>query len=249
MLQNPHGLKLFTSPLKLLFSLFTWKDMGIGALCIPETNINWGIKDSHSKWFGLTSKVWQHSSYITSHTQEGFKGVHQPGGTLTFLANNWTSRIIDKGSDPFGLGRWSYVTLRGSGEKRITLVTAYRVCVQSIQSCGDTTSTAQQFRELSKIWRQQEALDADPIPRRQFILDLQAWLEHKIATSHHIILGIDANEDISKVAGQYCPLTYSTTQPITNKTHNGSLATLLRTCDTPESCPGHTACNILKRLH
>jgi hypothetical protein len=172
MLQKPRGLKLFTSPLELLFSLFTCKDMGIGALCIPETNINWGIKDSHSKWFGLMRKVWQHSLYITSHTQEEFKGVHQPGGTLTFLANNWTLRIIDKGSDPFGLGRWSYMTLRGSREKWIILVTAYRVCVESIQSCGDTTSTAQQFRELSKIWRQQEALDVDPVPRRQFILDL-----------------------------------------------------------------------------
>lgn len=50
------------------------------------------------------------------------------------VCGNWVSSVVAKGEDPLGLGRWSYVTLRGKGETKITVVTAYNAC----QSSGDT---------------------------------------------------------------------------------------------------------------
>jgi hypothetical protein len=30
--------------------------------------------------------------------------AYQPGGTLTAVCENWVSRVVAKGEDPFGLG-------------------------------------------------------------------------------------------------------------------------------------------------
>jgi hypothetical protein len=51
--------------------------------------------------------------FSTSFTREDFKGINQPGGTSTILMDSCTSRVVNKGTDPFGLGRWSFITIRG----------------------------------------------------------------------------------------------------------------------------------------
>jgi hypothetical protein len=97
--------------------------------------------------------------------------TYQPGGTATVICENWTSRVIDRGEDPLGLGRWTFVTLRGKGSKKLTVVTAYN----STLSTGDNTYFQQQNRVLSQIIRNQ-AHHILSQPRRQLILDLQGWL-------------------------------------------------------------------------
>jgi hypothetical protein len=70
-----------------------------------------------------------------SRAPEPFLSKYQAGGTLTAVCGNWISRIIQKGKDPYGFGRWSYVTLRGRSDKKITIITAYN----ATPSTGDTT--------------------------------------------------------------------------------------------------------------
>jgi hypothetical protein len=145
------------------------------------------------------------------------------------VCNNWTSRVIEEGVDPFGLGRWSYVVLRGKGSIKILLITLYRVCQQTVNTVGPKTSTAQQFRVLSEQFREANQLD-DPIPRHQFIVDLQGWIEHMVERNYQIILGIDANESFTATAGHYTPVDFTLEKPIPTKGHDGTLATLVRTC-------------------
>jgi hypothetical protein len=45
-----------------------------------------------------------------------------------------------------------------------------------------------------------------------------------------IILALDANESIEGVQGKYCPLDYTIDKPVTPNGHDGSIATLIRTC-------------------
>jgi len=105
------------------------------------------------------------------------------------------------------------------------------VCEQSLASCGDTTSTAQQFRQLSRKMRSEGNISqTDPKPRLQFILDLQAWFSHKVEEKHEIILAIDANEDITAKEGKVCPLPYTLDTPIVSNDHDGSLARLMASC-------------------
>jgi hypothetical protein len=70
-----------------------------------------------------------------------------------------------------------------------------------------------------------------PHPHRQFILDLQAWLEHLISTDHEIILALDANEPYNPdISASHHPLSYEMGQLTRDKNHDGKLATLIATC-------------------
>lgn len=71
-----------------------------------------------------------------SQCLEKFKSTYKPGRTTTIVTNNRISRVIDRGEDPFHLGRWSYVTLTGKQNKIITLIMAFRVCKSNVGSVG-----------------------------------------------------------------------------------------------------------------
>jgi hypothetical protein len=99
----------------LRFSFSAAYHLGVRALCLPETNTNWSLLSSHNQLFRILRPIWQTSSTQTSHLTDEFESVYQPGGTSTTICNNWTSRVLEKGSDPYGLGRWSYFVLQGKG--------------------------------------------------------------------------------------------------------------------------------------
>jgi hypothetical protein len=105
------------------------------------------------------------------------------------VCGNWVSRVIAKGEDTFGLGRWLYVTLSGKGERKVTLITAYNAS----NTPGDTTFYQQQVRILSRLHRESNQ-SVNPQPHRQFVLDLQAWIQYIQKQGHDIILSLDANE-------------------------------------------------------
>jgi len=226
---NPRGLKLSTDILETQFSLGRAHSLHTGVLCLAETNINWGHPRALSKFHDMIRKVWKHSSTSKSYTKDDFFSEQQPGSTITMACDHWNSRVIEKGVDPFGLGRWSYIVLRGKDNHKILIITAYRVCRQTIQSVGVKTSTAQQYRQLSRTFRDAD-LTEDPIPRHQFIVDLQAWIEYKIENGHQIILSIDANEPFHGSEGSFTRLHYTLDKPIPLKGHDGTIATLVKSC-------------------
>jgi hypothetical protein len=228
-LTNPRGLNLSSDLLETEFSMGRCQALGVGALCMAESNLNWGNPKVQGKFHGMLQKIWRHTKTSKSYTKDGFTSENQPGGTVTMVCNNWTSRVIEEGVDPFGLGHWWYIVLRGKGSIKILLITAYRVCQQTVNTASPKTSTAQQFRVLLEQFREANRVD-DPIPRHQFIVDLQGWIEHMVERNYQIILGIDANESFTATAGNYTPVDFSLEKPIPTKGHDGTLATLVRTC-------------------
>ena len=230
LLQNPRSLNLFTSNIEVQYSLAISQDLGISALCMPETNINWGHKQAHSTFHSTLKKTWQHCSYSVSYTEENFTTRNQPGGMAAIIANKWVSRIKEKGLDPFGMGHWNYFTLRGANEKRVTLIPAFRVCSQTLSACGQTMATAQQHRELSRKFQQEGNANDDPRPRLQFIIDLQAWIQHIQSKGHDIILALDANEDTSGRIGKHSPVNCQLHSPIKCPAHDGLLSMLITSC-------------------
>jgi len=82
------------------------------------------------------------------------------------------SRVIDKGEDPLGLGRWSHITLCSKGNKNITIIIAYNASYNT----GDTTNFRQQQRVLTHLHDKHDQ-HVPSQPKWQFIVDLQLWLE------------------------------------------------------------------------
>lgn len=117
--QNPRGLKLTTDPIGTQFRFSMAQAIGAGALCLAETKVNWSLCTTETKFKGILRKTWQHTNSIMSNTEDNFSEEHQPGGTLAMVCGNRTSRVIEKRTDPFGLGRWTYITLRGKGTSKI----------------------------------------------------------------------------------------------------------------------------------
>ena len=132
------------------------------------------------------NKVWRKNKLVTSNSPERTTTAYQPGGTTTLVVNKWVSHICGSGQD--ALGRWSYITLKGKQERKVTIISAYRVCENSLDQAGPTTCWKQQWRQLRKKGY------SCPDPRKRFLSDFKTFLETRMANDEELIIGIDAND-------------------------------------------------------
>lgn len=96
-----------------------------------------------------------------------------------------------------------------------------------MSTIGVKTAYMQQVRALkSKNTTQNYPSE----PNEQFILDLQAWLQHLQTEGHKIMLCLDNNKDFYSSEGSLYPLRYQLYSHIRDNSHNGSLCTLAITC-------------------
>jgi len=193
LLQNPNGIKPSVTEPEFLFSLHVCQDIGVGVICLAETNLNWHHAKHKISLRRCLHRNWSSSRIQPSVPNEEFLGNYQPGGTATIIVDRWTSRIITTGMDPYNLGRWSYTILQGKSDSSICIITAYRVC--NDKYTGPKTAYQQQKRQLSSLFREQ---NKTPIidPYKQFIIDLQSWITSLQSTGTQIILCLDNNEEL-----------------------------------------------------
>ena len=109
------------------------------------------------------------------------------GGMITMTRGNWPGRIIDSGTEK--LGRWTYITLTGKNNRKLTIYTLYRVCDQKHGS-GDCTIYLQQQNDLIQANRIKTE------PRESILEDLSAKNQQNQKQGHDIIVIGDANEDV-----------------------------------------------------
>ena len=207
-LQNPNGLKIQNSLAEFALGNKICHSLGAGAIALTETNINWNQTFQLHRVSTAIRDLWETTSFQPSQHPEAFRSQLQRGGTLQIITDRWVSRIQSKGINPYGLGRWSYTTLKGKGSKTIVLITAYRPCKDSLDGAGDKTVYMQHFRTLLAHANTLQSTET-PNPYRQFILGLQAWIEMLQNEGYSIILCLDGNENISCTKGSYHPLDYN----------------------------------------
>jgi hypothetical protein len=158
--------------------------------CFGFVEINTTLRGiSFSKWNEITRKTFKYSRTSSSESDINFKNQYKPGGTLTTVVGNWQSRVTEKGQDPSGLGRWSYVKL-SSNKQNLMVVTAYRPC----KTMGPTTTWTQQWLMLREKYK-------NPDPIKIFDNDLTDTLTSWKHKGYEILLMLDANEDIGNKPG------------------------------------------------
>ena len=64
---NPSGLKLSTDPTSTHYSFSLLEQLNTGAICLAETNVNWGKPGGRNILQNALKKVWRHSATMTSH--------------------------------------------------------------------------------------------------------------------------------------------------------------------------------------
>ncbi len=220
-LQNPNGLSLKYKNFPLQNDFYISHDYRAPILSLPETNVNWNLTYQSSIFMSLLHNTWRTSAYSFSKALKDFLSQYQPGGTATIVCNDWVSRVFDIGEDHLALGWWSFVTLQGKGQKKITIVMAYNASL----ILGDTTNFHQQQWVLTTLHvAHNQRVDSQP--RRQFMLDLQAWLEHIIQDNHEGILSMDANITYDPDTRHSShPVIFKTGVPTVNKKQDGTPST------------------------
>eukprot|EP00978_Attheya_sp_CCMP212_P003376 scaffold6986_cov35-Attheya_sp.AAC.1 len=154
-----------------------------------ETNVAWNPE--------RVNQVRQHGrgrftqfKLVTSSSDDPSIGYKQPGGTCMGVTGAYVGRVSESGEDPHGLGRWSYVSLAGQNDRKLYVVSAYRVS-QDHNSTGDATAHKQQMRLL-----RQRGIN-NPNPRKQWCDDLLALVETWIAEGAEVLIMADANSPLN----------------------------------------------------
>ena len=140
------------------------------------------------QWFARVIGKFSASSatFAYNMNETAISPIRQPGGVGIIATENVHYRVQERGRDETGLGRWCWVVLQGKQHHRTRLISAYRPCVGSP---GPTTVYQQHVRHLLRTGRDSE-------PRRQFYIDLRASIVKWKQEGDHIVVTMDANEDV-----------------------------------------------------
>jgi len=112
--------------------------------------------------------------------------IYQPGGTGVLVVNQLSHRILRSGDNPTGMGRWSWVHLRGREQFTLRIVTFYRPCYLT----GPTTTYQEQIRQLA-------ALEHDINPRNTVTQDLHTVIQEWQNSGDQVILLTNFNDDVT----------------------------------------------------
>ena len=120
----------------------------VDILGLVETNINWNPARNKQALNVLRTQH-KHSILLNATSDEISKSFHKPGGASLAILGNAISTISEKHTDETGLGRWVYTILTGKNHRKIVIITAYRLCQNSLPR-GYETAYSQQYRILRR---------------------------------------------------------------------------------------------------
>eukprot|EP00957_Ditylum_brightwellii_P175679 13376602-Ditylum_brightwellii.AAC.1 len=145
---NVNGFNTANDGDEFLEELTILKELKISAACFQETNKNWTKSGVYNNIKRKLFKVWRKNKITMSCAPEWMKSEYQPGGTATLVTDKWSSFVCDTGKDT--LGRWSYTTFKGKHDQKVTVISAYRVCNNTLAQAGPQTCWKQQWCFLRK---------------------------------------------------------------------------------------------------
>ena len=159
------------------------------AFLFVDYGLHFGKVVPEHHWRERVKPIYKNSSsvlaYNTNETQL-LCSPFQAGGSGLTLGDDLNSRRTDSGLDPTGLGRWAWTKITGKSGFETLLISSYR--------------PNNNRRDSGSVWHQHRRYfltqgdDRDPIVAydQDILHCLQGWLDAGL----HIILGIDANEDV-----------------------------------------------------
>jgi len=164
----------------------------VDVLLTTENNIAWHKLTGKNRITKRTRGWWESLQVNTAHNMtDPHTGAYQPGGVGVFSINRMAHRVHSIGSDPTGLGRYSWTVFYGKDNKRLRAIAAYR---PSKSNNGHLSVTQQHWRHLTS---QSPAGTTVAHPRTQFWTDLRPLLQAWSDDGEQILIGLDANEKVN----------------------------------------------------
>ena len=111
----------------------------------------------------------------------------QVGGSAVTVTKQLRAMKEAHGVDPTGLGRWSWIRVRGKHEQFVRFVSCYR----PVPGGGGTGSA---WSQHVRFYRSEGT--QDPNPRTLVIEELCTAIRSWMDDGDHVVLGMDVNEDV-----------------------------------------------------
>ena len=165
-----------------------WKH-NLDAFFGAEGNLNWKCMPPEGrlpKFFRLENKLRMMAAY---NTHEDF-GQKQQGSTFSLAFGQLASKVKNVGTDNSGLGRWSWMQLKGCNGHIIRIIMAYQPCKSADTQLGTVWQQHHRYQDLQG--RRQEN------PCQAFKMDLLDALHYWRHAGKQLVLFIDANEDTTR---------------------------------------------------
>ena len=161
---------------------------------LAEMCVDWGKKIPRRTIQQITNKYDQTSCWTVATSMIDIGSFCKPGGTGTLAMGKCNGLILDRGTDPWNMGRWSYVLVGGSMQGSTLLVITGYCTGSRTGTPGEKTAWAQQIAMLLKEGRSDKPHDA-------FLKDLSAWLRSYQKSGMEMFVSLDANEQWHESAG------------------------------------------------
>ncbi|CAJ1944017.1 unnamed protein product [Cylindrotheca closterium] len=203
--QNVQGLPFPMTHEKQKGHFKRWTDERVGIALLAEVNLQWSAVPIGHKWFDRV-KTFTYQGHFSSvsyykHQEIPTPSAHQWGGCSATLLHKVVRHAKSGGKDESGLGRFSWIKIWGrdirqqesqtdgppAGPLDLVVVSAYRPNKEGTNA--GCVWNYQQNHWLSK------GVTMDP--RDKLTLDLVDLIKQWKAEGCKILLGLDANEDVS----------------------------------------------------
>ena len=161
----------------------------IETLLLQEVGVNWSLIPRKQQWAKRCQRYFEPNSMQAkfSNNEHDITGdPKQWGGTGIISQGKLKHYSMGAGSDPSGLGRWTWALYRGKGKVRLRVVSIYQPC--------DNKNGIISVYAQHKSYLQEQNDDRDP--RTAFKEDLQAAITEWLANGDQIIIGGDVNQSI-----------------------------------------------------
>ena len=162
---------------------------------LSEINVNWSTVPHEDSLAVRSKQYWTTTRCQTAwnkHNQSD--STHLRGGTANILIGNVSHQSTLSGSDPTGLGRWSWTLIRGPANRMLLTASAYAPPKTKFSS---NTVAGQHVTHL-------RAQNDDRSAQAAFFEDLGKEIKKWQESKYSIVLGIDANADVeSPTFGQW----------------------------------------------
>ena len=149
-----------------------------------ETNLQWNMSKSTPKKL-LSLNPGDRTSYACNKHET--TTVKQQGGTCLTMTAKYGQYIGDIGTDESGLGRWSWIRIKGNNNLVTTIISAYLPCIPRKQSLLST------YAQQSRYWA---IRGINICAKKKCRNDLLQFIKNRKQEGENIILMVDGNESM-----------------------------------------------------
>ncbi|CAJ1933130.1 unnamed protein product, partial [Cylindrotheca closterium] len=181
-----------------------WTDEIVGIALLAEVNLQWSAVPRGHKWFDRVKSFTNqgHFSSVSYHEHQEFPtpSAHQWGGCSATLLHKVARRAKSGGNDKTGLGRFSWIKIQGRDIRQQEsqtdgpLAGPLDLVVSAYRPNKEGTNAGSVWNSQRNYWLS-KGVTMDP--RDKLTLDLVDLINQWKAEGCEILLGLDANEDVS----------------------------------------------------